>query len=83
MNLSFDGSSDWLSVAGRATLVDDRSMVREMWNPVVGAWFPEGPDDPDVLLLRVDAESAEYWKEPGGRLASLLSFVKAKATPGK
>jgi len=80
VNLSFDGSSDWLSVAGRATLVDDRSKVREMWNPVVGAWFPDGPDDPDVLLLRVDAESAEYWKAPGGRLASLLSFVKAKTT---
>ena len=80
VNLSFSGSSDWLSVSGRATLVDDRAMVREMWNPVVGAWFPDGPDDPDVMLLRVDAESAEYWKAPGGRLASLLSFVKAKAT---
>lgn len=80
VNLAFSGSSDWLSVAGRATLVDDRALVREMWNPVVGAWFPDGPDDPDVVLLRVDADSAEYWKAPGGRLASLLSFVKAKAT---
>ena len=78
VNLSFDGSSDWLSVAGRATLVGDRSMVREMWNPVVSAWFPDGPEDPDVVLLRVDAESAEYWKEPGGRVASSLSFVKAR-----
>ena len=78
VNLSFDGSSDWLSVAGRATLVDDRALVKEMWNPVVEAWFPDGAEDPDVLLLRVDAESAEYWKAPGGRAASLLSFVKAK-----
>ena len=67
MNLSFDGSSDWLSVAGRATLVDDRALVEEMWNPVVEAWFPDGPMDPDVHLLRVNAESAEYWKAPGGR----------------
>ena len=51
-----------------------------MWNPVVEAWFPDGPQDPDVVLLRVDAESAEYWKAPGGRVASLLSYVKAKAT---
>ena len=80
VNLSFDGSSDWLSVAGRATLVDDRALVEEMWNPVVEAWFPDGAEDPDVLLLRVDAESAEYWKAPGGRAASLLSFVKAKVT---
>ena len=80
VNLSFDGSSDWLSVAGRATLVDDRALVKEMWNPVVEAWFPDGAEDPDVLLLRVDAVSAEYWKAPGGRAASLLSFVKAKVT---
>ena len=80
VNLSFDGSSDWLSVAGRATLVDDRALIKEMWNPVVEAWFPDGAEDPDILLLRVDAESAEYWKAPGGRAASLLSFVKAKVT---
>ena len=80
VNLSFAGSSDWLSVAGRATLVDDRVLVKEMWNPVVEAWFPDGAEDPDVLLLRVDAESAEYWRAPGGRAASLLSFVKAKVT---
>ncbi len=79
VNMSFDGSKDWLSVAGTATLVDDRRLVEEMWNPVVEAWFPDGPQDPDLALLRVDAESAEYWKAPGGRAASLLSFVKAKA----
>jgi general stress protein 26 len=80
VNLSFDGSSDWLSVAGSATLVDDQRLVEEMWNPVVEAWFPDGPHDPDLVLLRVDAESAEYWKAPGGRAASLLSYVKARAT---
>jgi general stress protein 26 len=80
VNLAFDGSSDWLSVAGHGSLVDDRKKVEEMWNPVVEAWFPDGPGDPDVVLLRVDAESAEYWKAPGGRVASALSFVKAKVT---
>jgi general stress protein 26 len=80
VNLSFEGSSDWLSVAGHATVVDDRRRIEEMWNPVVEAWFPDGPTDPDVVLLRVDADSAEYWKAPGGRAASLLSFVKAKVT---
>jgi general stress protein 26 len=74
VNLSFEGTSDWLSVAGRASFVEDRSLVKEMWNPVVDTWFPEGPDDPDVVLLRVDAESAEYWKAPGGRVSAVLSY---------
>ena len=77
VNLSFDGSTDWLSVAGRATLVDDRRLVEEMWNPVVEAWFPDGPQDPDLVLLRVHADAAEYWKAPGGRVSSLLSFEQA------
>ena len=78
VNLSFDGSSDWLSVAGRATLVDDRALIKEMWSPVVEEWLPTGPSDPDAVLLRVDAASAEYWKTPGGRAATLLSYESAR-----
>ena len=44
------------------------------------AWFPHGPD-PEVSLVHIEApRSAEYWDTPGGRVASLLSYVKAKAT---
>jgi len=28
----------------------------------------------------VEADSAEYWDSPGGRLATVLSFAKAKIT---
>ena len=78
VNLSFEGPGDWLSVAGMATIVDDRHLVEEMWSPVVEAWFPDGPADPDAVLLRVDAGSVEYWKEPGGRVASVLAYEKAR-----
>jgi general stress protein 26 len=44
------------------------------------AWFPDGPDDDGIVLLKVDATSAEYWNTPGGRVASVLSFAKAKVT---
>jgi len=33
-----------------------------------------------VLLLKVDAHTAEYWDTPGGRVASLISLVKSKVT---
>ena len=61
-------------------VVDDAEKKRQLWNAVVEAWFPDGPDDPDVVLLRVEAASAEYWDSPGGRLASAISFAKAKLT---
>ncbi len=80
VNVATIGSSSWVSLTGHATVVDDLATKKELWNAVVEAWFPNGPEDPDVVLLRVDAASAEYWDSPGGRVASLISFAKAKAT---
>lgn len=78
VSLSSNGS--WVSLSGTATLVADAAKVRELWSPTVEAWFTDGPNDPDVGLLKFSAESAEYWDSPGGKLASLFSFVKAKVT---
>ncbi|MGY1601403.1 pyridoxamine 5'-phosphate oxidase family protein [Geodermatophilus sp. SYSU D00815] len=80
VNVSTSGSSSWVSLTGHAVVVDDVEKKRELWNSVVEAWFPDGPEDPDVVLLRVEAASAEYWDSPGGRLASAISFAKAKVT---
>jgi general stress protein 26 len=80
VNVSTSGSSSWVSLTGHAVVIDDLEKKRRLWNTVVGAWFPGGPEDPDVILLRVDAASAEYWDSPGGRLATAFSFAKAKVT---
>ena len=80
VNVSTSGSSSWVSLTGHAVVLDDPEKKRTLWNAVVEAWFPDGPEDPDVVLLRVDAASAEYWDSPGGRLASVISFAKAKLT---
>ena len=58
----------------------DAAKKRELWNSVVEAWFPDGPDDDGVVLLKVEADSAEYWDSPGGRVATAISFAKAKLT---
>ncbi len=80
VNVATVGNSSWVSLTGQAGVVDDLATKKELWNSVVEAWFPDGPEDPDVVLVRVDATSAEYWDSPGGRVASLISFAKAKAT---
>ena len=78
--VSLSSNDSWVSLSGRASLVEDRAKIDELWNPVVEAWFPNGPNDPDVGLLKFSAETAEYWDSPGGRIASLFSFVKSKIT---
>jgi general stress protein 26 len=80
VNVATAGSDSWVSLTGHAVVVDDPAKKKQLWNKVVEAWFPDGPDDPDVVLLRVDAASAEYWDSPGGRIATALSFAKATLT---
>lgn len=80
IGLTLTSNSTWISIDGTAEVVEDRDKARSLWNAWVEAWIPQGPDDPNVVLLKVDPHTAEYWDTPGGRVASLISFVKAKVT---
>ena len=80
VGLSFSTDGTWLSLAGEAEVVDDLSKLKELWSTSVEAWFPEGPSDPTVGLVKFSADSAEYWDSPGGKVASALSFVRSKVT---
>jgi general stress protein 26 len=80
VNVTVSSGSTWVSLTGTATAIEDDAKKKELWNAGVEAWFPDGPDSDDVLLIKVVGESAQYWNTPGGRVASLISFAKAKAT---
>jgi general stress protein 26 len=80
VNVGVGSGGSWVSLTGRAVVVEDAAKKRELWNSAVEAWFPDGPDDDAVVLLKVEGDSAEYWDSPGGRLATVLSFAKAKIT---
>jgi general stress protein 26 len=80
VNVGVGSGGTWVSLTGDAVVVEDIAKKRELWNSAVGAWFPQGPDDDSVVLIKVEADSAEYWDTPGGRLATAFSFVKAKVT---
>lgn len=70
----------YVSVSGTAQLVRDRTKAEELWKPAYKAWFPEGLEDPDLALLQVTVEKAEYWDSPGSAVVHLIGFVKALAT---
>lgn len=80
VNVTVGSGSTWVSLTGIARVVREPARKRELWNSAVEAWFPDGPDADHVVLLQVDGLSAEYWDTPGGRVATLLSFAKAKVT---
>ena len=80
IGVALAASDSWVSVSGTAELVEDRAKARELWNSAVEAWFPNGPDDPDVLLVKVHAEQAEYWDSPGSKVTTVLTYAKSKLT---
>jgi len=80
VNVAFSSNKSWVSVTGEAEVVRDVEKGRALWNAGISAWFPDGPDDPDLVLLRVRADGAEYWDTPGGTVVSVLSFLKSRAT---
>ncbi|MDB5490439.1 MAG: ral stress protein 26 [Micavibrio sp.] len=71
---------DYISVAGTATIVRDQAKVKEFWTEAFKAWFPDGPEDPDIALIRVDAEAAEYWDAPSKAIVYAYGYFKAKLT---
>jgi|SRR5687767_3040448 len=85
--LSFQNEQEhrYLQLAGTATLVTDRSKMRELYSPDVKAWFPDGVDDPHLLLIRIDVTNGTFWESPGGVVHVLASLTKSvvTGTPGK
>ena len=79
VNVSFIDTDEqhYVSISGRAELVRDREKIKELWKPVLKAWFPHGPDQPDVALLKVKMTKAEYWDGPSSTIAQAVSFVSA------
>jgi general stress protein 26 len=82
VNLSFADPDNqrYVSVSGKAQLVRDRKKIDELWRPEFKIWFPEGKDDPEVALLRVNLEKAEYWDSPSSTIGYALSFVSSLIT---
>jgi general stress protein 26 len=70
----------WISVDGTAEVLHDPDRAEELWSPQMEGWFPQGPRDDSVVVVKVTGQSAEYWDTPGGLVASALSLVKVKAT---
>ncbi len=72
--------SKYVSISGTAKLIRDRQKMEELWDPKYKAWFPKGLEDPELALLRVTVEKAEYWDTPSSAVAHAFGLVKALAT---
>jgi general stress protein 26 len=69
----------YVAVSGTASLLRDIQKAKQLWSIEQRAYYPEGPDDERLALLRVVIERAEYWIAPG-RTSYLIAAVTAAVT---
>lgn len=52
----------WINVEGEATVIRDQpDRKRELWQKDLERWFTDGPDDPQVVLIKVSARHIDAW----------------------
>ncbi len=67
----------FVSLRGKATVLRDAQRARELWSTMAGAWFPGGPDDPNLGILRVDVDRGDYWDVKASKLVQFYEMAKA------
>ena len=78
VNLTYENSleSIYVSLSGRATLVQDRQMIEKLWHEDLKIWFPEGVSDPLLALLRVDVDKWAYWDAQSSAMSEHSGILK-------
>lgn len=74
------GHRRYLSISGTVTIVDDRKKMELLWDECFRQWLPHGPEDPELSILKVDVEYAEYWDAPSGVMRQVGGLMKGVFT---
>lgn len=78
-----EGDRAYLSISARAGVTRDTGKAKEIWKKSDNVWWPEGPDDPNVRILRVEPITAELWDGPASSAMAAFEFAKARVTGQK
>lgn len=79
ISLSDLSKQHYVSASGRATIHNDIERKKQLWSVASQAWFPEGPEDPAVLLICVDLDRAEFWDGDPNPVFVSLKIAEAAA----
>jgi general stress protein 26 len=77
VNVAYAGKS-YVSVRGRAEIVEDLNKKKELWSNTYEKIMQTSYDDPNVILIKVKAEAAEYWET--GNLTKKIAFLYKRMT---
>jgi general stress protein 26 len=74
------GIESYVDVCGNATVITDKQTIVDKWSPIVKAWFPDGIDDPNLGLLKVQPTDIYYWDAETGKMVQFLKIAASVVT---
>lgn len=82
VNLGYADPDDnrFVSIAGIARVVRDKAKMQDLWSDFLKAWFPLGLNDPELALLKVEPQGAEYWDGNSTSMVRLANIARAAFT---
>ncbi|HEY4220291.1 MAG TPA: pyridoxamine 5'-phosphate oxidase family protein [Myxococcota bacterium] len=72
--------SAYLAVDGDAIVSRDRAAIDRLWSPIAKTWFPEGKEDPHLVVVQVIPSEGHYWDTKNGKMISLVKIALAAVT---
>ena len=70
-----NSSAEYMSLYGTAEVIKDEVKARELWNGFLNTWFNEGPDDPNLTLLKFTPQDGYYWDTKNNKMVSLAKIA--------
>ena len=55
----------FISVWGKASVIENDEKKKELWHDELSQWFSRGPEDSQVVLIRVRADKIQSWGSIG------------------
>ena len=73
-------ANTYISAAGDARVVRDQALIDRFWSDALKAFFPKGPNDPNLTLIEVRVRTIEYWDGPGSWIGKAATYLAALVT---
>lgn len=73
-------SDVYMSLSGTVSQVKDQELIKSLWKEEWKTWVPTGPDDPNLMLLKVTPTFGEYWDYGGIERKVQFMFEAVKST---
>jgi len=81
VQLMYSDPSDmkFISIYGKAQVVEDKSILKELYSKMDNAWF-DSENDPNLSAIKVMPDEAAYWSNDNNKLVTLFKLGVAAVT---